>query len=276
MIFIQQRVASLAAAALVGSVGFYPRTAHAEAPSERRFSRKPIYDDDFDIPPVAKPAPPPAATKPSFPAPSDQAVESPAPPAPSSTWDQEAEVPEPDITTVVRTRAPTPTDRLAGQIRRARLFLYAQACVAEDAVNGAMGRAFALERAFTDTLASLAPPRESGERLMPGLIYVLVAGMAGSIVARNRNVLLRGLTPLAFGLGAAWTVIPITMGNVSGLVWEYEKRVPAVADAHIRVREGIENGVYMARFHAELAQTKVEEGVRSVREALEDWVRKGK
>lgn len=148
--------------------------------------------------------------------------------------------------------------------------------MAEDAVNGAMARAFALERSFTSTIASLAPPRESGEKLMPGLVYVLVAGMAGSIIARNRNVLVRGAAPLALGLGAAWAVLPVTMGNVSGLVWEYEKKVPAVADAHLRTREGIENGVYMARVHAELAQRKVYEGVRDAREALEGWVRKGK
>ena len=176
----------------------------------------------------------------------------------------------------VRTRAPTPTDRLASQIRRARLFAYAQACVAEDAVNGVMTKAFALEQSFTSTIASLAPPRESGEKLMPGTIYVLVAGMAGSIVARNRGFLLRGAAPIALGLGAAWTVLPVTMGNVSGLVWEYEKRIPAVADAHLRTREGIEKGVLMARVHADVAQRKVYEGVKQARETLEEWVRKGK
>ncbi len=59
-----------------------------------------------------------------------------------------------------------------------------------------MDKAFALEQSFTSTVASLAPPaRESGERLMPGLIYVLVAAMAGSIVTRNRNILLRSSVP---------------------------------------------------------------------------------
>jgi organizing structure protein 2 len=199
-----------------------------------------------------------------------------APPASSPFSIFDATTTTPTTTTVVRTRAPTPTDRLASQIGRARLFVYSQACVAEDAVNGAMARAFALEQSFTSTIASLAPARESGEKLMPGLIYVLVAGMAGSIVARNRNVLLRGATPLAIGLGAAWMVIPVTMTNVSGLVWEYEKKVPAIADAHLRTREGIEKGVYMTRVHAELAQRKVYEGVKDARETLEGWVRKGK
>ncbi|KAL2137555.1 hypothetical protein VTI28DRAFT_9069 [Corynascus sepedonium] len=265
-VLLQRRVAPLAAAALVGSAALYPRTAHAEAPSDRQYPRKPIYDDDFDTVPATKPAPTPAPNS----SPSEEPLDVATTPAPAPPAFEH------DVTTAVRTRAPTPTDRLAAQIRRARLFAYAQACVAEDAVNGAMARAFALERSFTSTIASLAPPRESGEKLMPGLVYVLVAGMAGSIIARNRNVLVRGAAPLALGLGAAWAVLPVTMGNVSGLVWEYEKKVPAVADAHLRTREGIENGVYMARVHAELAQRKVYEGVRDAREALEGWVRKGK
>ena len=71
-------------------------------------------------------------------------------------------------------------------------------------VNAALERAFGLERAFTTTVASLAPPRESGERLLPGLCYVLVASMAGSIVARNRRLwVVRAAAPLALGLAAA-------------------------------------------------------------------------
>ncbi|KAH6650194.1 apolipo protein O-domain-containing protein [Chaetomium tenue] len=276
-VLLQRRVAPLTAVALVGTVAFYPWTAHAEAPSERQYLRKPIYDDS-DILALTKPArptPPTTTETTTAPSPSEeplpaQVATTPAPPAPSTSLFDSTP------TTVIRTRAPTPTDRLAAQIRQARLFVYAQSCIAEDAVNGAMARAFAAERSFTSTVASLAPPRESGERLMPGFIYVLVAGMAGSIVARNRNVLVRGAAPLALGLGAAWAVLPVTMGNVGALAWEYEKRVPAVADAHLRAREGVEKGVYMARVHAELAQRKVHEGVRDAREALEAWVRKGK
>ncbi|KAK4105463.1 hypothetical protein N658DRAFT_555945 [Parathielavia hyrcaniae] len=280
-VLLQRRVAPLTAAALVGSVAFYPRTAHADAPNERQSSRKPIYDD-FDAIPLPKPtssstafATAAALPTPTPPTPTEEAL-------PAGTT---SPVPTPSIfepttittsTRAIRTRGPTPTDRLATQIRRARLFLYAQACGAEDAVNGAMARVFALERSFTSTVASLAPPRESGERLMPGLIYVLVAGMAGSIVARNRNVLVRGAAPLALGLGAALVVLPVTIGNVGGLAWEYEKRFPAVADAHLRARDGVAQGVYMARVHTELAQRKVHEGVRDAREALEGWVRKGK
>ena len=176
---------------------------------------------------------------------------------------------------MVKPRGPTPTDRLAVEIGRVRLFLYKQASAAEDAVNAGMGRAFALEQSFTSTIAGLAPPPESGERLMPGLIYVLVASMAGSILTRNRNILLRSSMPLALGIGAAWAVIPVTMGNVSELLWKYEQRIPAVADAHTRARESIQQGWRFAEVHTKLAGRTVNDKVGEARDAVEGWVKKG-
>ncbi|KAL2270144.1 hypothetical protein VTJ83DRAFT_2328 [Remersonia thermophila] len=258
---------------LVGTVTFYPRVAHAEAPSSdrhrsqahlrRRLRRSPAPAQGRAHLPAARrgarhPALPPSSSS-----------------SPASDHSSSSSSDLPSLPLLLR-HGPTPTDRLAAQIRRARLFAYSQACVAEDAVNDAMSRVFALERSFTSTVASLAPPRESGERLMPGFVYVLVAGMAGSIVARRRGFLLRAATPLAFGLGAAWTVLPITMGNVAALTWEYEKKVPAVAEAHLKVRDEVERAVTLAKVHTELAQQKVHDGVRSAREKLEEWVRQGK
>lgn len=112
--------------------------------------------------------------------------------------------------------------------------------------------------------------------MMPGLVYVLVASMAGSIVARNRNVLVRASAPLALGIGAAWVVLPVTMGNVSALLWSYEQRFPAVAEAHVATREGIEKGAHFVKVHGDLASRKVTEAVTEAREKVEGWVRKGK
>jgi organizing structure protein 2 len=147
---------------------------------------------------------------------------------------------------------------------------------AEDGVNAAANRAFNLERSFTSTIASLAPSRESGEQLMPGLVYVLVASMTGSIISRNRNILLRASLPLALGIGAGWVVIPVTMGNVSDLLWTYEQRFPAIADTHVRTREGIQRAWHMTKVHADLGKSYVEDKVSDVRDTVEDWVKKGK
>lgn len=139
-----------------------------------------------------------------------------------------------------------------------------------------MDSALHLEDSFTSTVASLAPSPQSGEKLMPGTLYVLVAAMTGSIVSRNRNIVLRGAIPLAVGIGAGWVVLPVTMRNVSDLLWKYEQRFPAVADGHIRTREGIEKAWRMARIHTQQAVNIVDDKVSGGRAVVEDWVKKGK
>lgn len=211
--------------------------------------RKPIYDDVVESP-VANTAP-----------------QAQAPAEPES--DEPAE-------RKPRSRGPTPTDRLAVHIGTARLALYKFAVCAENKVNQTMDSAFHLEQSFTSTIASLAPSRESGEKLMPGAIYVLVAAMAGSIVTRNRNILLRASAPLALGVGAGWVVIPITMRNTSDLIWKYEQRFPAVAESHIKFRETIEKTASFARAHKNVGVRYVDDKVTDAREVVEGWVKQGK
>lgn len=112
--------------------------------------------------------------------------------------------------------------------------------------------------------------------MLPGAVYVAVAAMAGSVAARGRGPLTRGLAPLALGYAAAVVVLPVTLGNVAALVREYEQRVPALAAADARARDGWQSGVRFARAHAELGRAKVEDTVRDAREMVEGWVRKGK
>lgn len=176
----------------------------------------------------------------------------------------------------MKSTSPTPTDRLALQIGKTRLFLYSHVAAAESKVNDFMDSVLHLESSFTSTVASLAPAPQTGEKLMPGSLYVLVAAMTGSIVSRNRNILLRASVPFAVGIGAGWVVLPVTMRNVSDLLWKYEQRFPAIADGHIRTREGIEKAWRMARIHTQQAVTIVDDKVSSGREAIEGWVKKGK
>ncbi|KAH7035163.1 apolipo protein O-domain-containing protein [Microdochium trichocladiopsis] len=231
----------------------------------RRFSRKPIYDDyEPELPKADTPVPSPAShTIPQASGPESSLI------SPSATS-------ETSTTVTSSRRGPTPTDRLAVQIGKARMFLYHYATKSEDAVNSTIDKAFHLEKSFTETVASLAPSRESGEKLMPGLVYVLVAGMAGSIVTRNRNILLRATVPLALGIGAGWALIPVTMTNVSDLTWKYESKFPVVADAHLRTRESIQRGWRFAKVHADLGKTYVDDTVSTARDTVEDWVKKGK
>lgn len=198
--------------------------------------RKPIYDDFAPVP--AEPvSPPKAAPKPS---------------------------------------TPTYTDRLAAQIAQARLFLHGYAAKSEDKVNAGLTEALRLENSFTSTIASLAPPKESGEKVMPGAIYVLVSAMAGSIVTRNRNILLRSTVPVAVGIVASWAILPITSRNVGDLLWTYEERYPVIAENHLRAKERVTRFVQTGIAHSKMTAGMLEDKIGEAREAVEDWVRKGK
>ncbi|MCJ1293581.1 hypothetical protein MMC34_005136 [Xylographa carneopallida] len=176
----------------------------------------------------------------------------------------------------VSSSTPTPTDRLAKQISHARIFLHAHTQAAETRLNDFMTRALHLETSFTSTIASLAPPPQANEHLLPGGLYVLVAAMAGSIATRNRNILLRASVPLAVGVGAGWAVLPYTMRNVGDLVWGWEERVPVVAENHLRVRAGAEEAWRHARMGGERVGKWADERVREGRQVVEGWVRKGR
>ena len=131
------------------------------------------------------------------------------------------------------------------------------------------------EQNITSTIASLAPPPLSGERLMPSALYVLVASMAGSIISRNRNILLRATTPAAIGIGAAYVVLPHTMQNVGNLMWSFEEKSEVIAVNHMRIRGAIIEAINQAKIRGENTRVWSEGMVRNGRELVEAWVRKG-
>ncbi|KAI9710480.1 MAG: hypothetical protein M1820_002616 [Bogoriella megaspora] len=244
-------IATATATTFAASIALTPRRKlYAESPSDDITPiRKPIYD-----------SPTPSTFTPPTPSPSS-----------SSTL-----IPSTAETSTPPSSRRTPTDRLASEIKRTRLFLHSHAVSLEDTLNSTLTSLFSLEHSFTSTLSSLAPPPTSNEQLLPGLLYVLVSSMFGSILTRRSNILFRFSVPIAAGLAAGRVFVPITMGNVGALVWEYEKKVPVVAETHQRVQERVERFLVTGREHSkmgvEMVKGKVGEGVGVV----EEWVRKGK
>ena len=154
--------------------------------------------------------------------------------------------------------------------------LYRQAVRGEQAIDDALTSTLRLEHSFTSTVRSLAPPKESGEKIFPGALYVLVASMAGSIVTRNRNIVLRASVPAAVGLTAAYAVLPITTQNVGDLIWKYESRYPVLADAHLRTKERVANFWETGKAHSQMGVGMLQDKVSETRSSMEDWVKKGR
>lgn len=170
---------------------------------------------------------------------------------------------------------PTPTDRLAAEIRKARLFLHEHTVHLQKHVDLAFSKYLSYEHSITTTISSLAPPKSSEEKVVPGVLYVAVSTMAGSIIARNRMLPIRALTPVSVGIGAGWYFLPETTRNVADLVWEWEKKVPEVAEKHLLIRRKIEEAVEVSEKAIKDGRKVVDENVSRGRSIVEGWVKKG-
>jgi MICOS complex subunit MIC26 len=161
-------------------------------------------------------------------------------------------------------------------VKKARVFLYHHSLSAETSFNQFLTWAFRKETDFSNTIASLAPSPETGEQLLPGAIYVLVATLTGSIVSRNRGIILRTTFPLAVGIAAGWYLIPVTMQNTSDLIWEYEKRVPAIAETHSQISGLVKEAWTVTKGYTQGAAEWADEKTVEARKSVEDLVSKGK
>ena len=105
---------------------------------------------------------------------------------------------------------------------------------------------------------------------------MLVATLAGSIVSRNRGIVLRATVPLAVGVTAGWMLIPVTMQNIADLSWKYEERVPMVRDTHIMIGSFAREAWKQMRQRGEVVAEKADGAAVDARKVLEGWVEKGK
>ncbi|TQS34474.1 hypothetical protein Golomagni_05140 [Golovinomyces magnicellulatus] len=241
---INRNIVPIINGTMIAGIALYPRTIiNAESPEKKMANfevktKKPIYDDGDTI----------------------------------SNFSPSMNTSQNNTITSDKPKYPTTTDRLALEIRKARLFLYSHVSLLEGKVNEVLDSAFHLEESFTSTIASLAPAPHTGEKLMPGTLYVVVAAMTGSIVARKSNILLRAMLPMATGITAGSFLLPVTFRNISDLVWKNEQRFPVIADTHTRTVEAIEKAERMARIHSQQAVEMVNNKVSSTRKSIINWV----
>ncbi|KAF7724918.1 hypothetical protein EC973_000577 [Apophysomyces ossiformis] len=80
------------------------------------------------------------------------------------------------------------------------------------------------------------------EEVLPNALYVGVAALAGTIIARNRNIVLRFLTSTALAAGTSFYLLPKTTHNVGVQLEKLERKYPELQNAH-RVADEAVDGV---------------------------------
>ncbi|OCH89366.1 hypothetical protein OBBRIDRAFT_835851 [Obba rivulosa] len=164
--------------------------------------------------------------------------------------------PEPELILV---EAPLPLEAEIGVARRAVTQTLNDAHARVQAV---VSRWIGVEQAVEHRLKSLVAPDEP---LTPGLLYAGVAGLTGSILARNRSIALRAsLPPLLFTLAFA-RFLPHTASNVRAYLSALEDAyAPRLAEVHAT-----------ANAHAAMTWARAREGLGDARAGLEGAVEKG-
>ncbi|TDL26918.1 hypothetical protein BD410DRAFT_475685 [Rickenella mellea] len=125
---------------------------------------------------------------------------------------------------IVLVDTPTELERRIGVARRAVTNTYFQG---HSHVQGWVSRWIGVEHAVENRVKSLIPPDEP---LTPGLLYVGVATLTGSVVSRNRNIALRLTLPPTLFLLSLNYLLPKTSSNIGAYVSQLEhKYTPALA-----------------------------------------------
>lgn len=148
-----------------------------------------------------------------------------------------------------------------------RKWLYEQVEAGKAQFNKAFEKYLKVEQNVTSTVADL---KSDDEDVLPGAIYILVSTLSGSIIARNRNILLRGLSPVVFGVAAFGYFLPQTYKNTGKLIWTFEEKVPAIAKAHIDTKNTIDGIITTVDNTATEANNTLESTVSKARKFVAD------
>jgi len=134
--------------------------------------------------------------------------------------------PEPDPEIVIQ-ETPSELERQVGVARRAVTDVYLKA---HREVQDVVSKWIGVEQAVERRVKSIIVPEEP---LTPGLLYVGVSALTGSILARNRSIFVRFALPPTLLLLSFDHFLPKTSHNLSSYLGSLEdKYLPAFAQKH--------------------------------------------
>ncbi|KAJ1980649.1 hypothetical protein H4R34_002370 [Dimargaris verticillata] len=116
-----------------------------------------------------------------------------------------------DQGTIPKPQPPGPS-RLQVAVKSARVEAQHYAELTRVHVQHFVDRWLSVEQSVQKTVKNTVA---KDEQIFPGALYVTVAGLAGSIAARQRNVLFRWTAPLAFAAVSSFYFMPKTARSIS-------------------------------------------------------------
>jgi len=153
---------------------------------------------------------------------------------------------------IILVDSPSILENRISVVRRKALQTY---CEAHSHIQGWVTSWVGVEHAIEHRVKSIISPSES---LTPSLLYVGIATLTGSIIARNRMLVTRFLLPPLFLVASANHFLPETTGNLSSYFGSLEERYfPSLSEKH-----------NVAKAHTQMTWEKVKDATASSREKL--------
>ncbi|QRV98394.1 Apolipoprotein O [Ceratobasidium sp. AG-Ba] len=147
--------------------------------------------------------------------------------------------PEPEVVLV------STESELVDTIGRTRRILVRAGEESKDGIQGVIGRWIQVERRVESRVKSLISPEEP---VTPGILYVGVAALSGSVFARGRSLPTRLILPPALFVGALNYFLPKTTQNVNNYLTSIERaHFPAVAEQHEAANKAFRDAIQSMR-----------------------------
>lgn len=152
---------------------------------------------------------------------------------------------------------------LQSTFKSARESLYSVYSSTINYVNKGYTKYYQTEQKVTNTASEL---HDKSEDLMPNAVYVLIAGLSGNIMARQRGVIAKAIFPVILGVGSFRYFLPNTFASTMSFVWRLEQqKLPEIAKQQEQLVTKLSEIVGQLEKSSEVGREKVSGGVEKVK-----------
>ncbi len=135
------------------------------------------------------------------------------------------------------------------QIKHIRYKLHDELTIFQNKYNDIKNEFIIFENNLIKKYRNLKNPNED---LLPANIYILTSILSGSIISKNRGILLRFSTPLIFGIISFKFLLPKTIYNIESKIWKFEiEKFPLkVVNSQVMIKNSVndaKNWIYVTK-----------------------------
>lgn len=124
-------------------------------------------------------------------------------------------------------------------------------------------------RTEENVTSTLTQPHSKSDDLFPNSIYIVIATLSGTIIARQRGQFAKATLPIILGLASFKYLLPNTFDNVTAFVWGLEKeKIPYIAQQQERAVTKVDGIIQQAEETSRKGQSNIEGAFTSLKKTI--------